>query len=90
MGVDSLLAHNCSRDPGCDFLACEVSEGATVILDCAIWVAFLGGVCGARLASAFVRWRDFYTLGREALIEKCIPQNIACWQPDWRHNLVSK
>jgi hypothetical protein len=90
VGLDSHLAGNCSRDPDRDFLACEVSEGAAVVRDCAVWVAFLGGLCGARLASALDRQLVFHTLGGEALIEECIPQNIAGWQLDWRHEVVSE
>jgi hypothetical protein len=89
--LDPLLARNCSRDPDRDFLACEISESASFVLDCAAWVAFLGGVCGARLASAIARQLDFRTVdGGEALIEKYIPQNIARWQPKWRHEVVSE
>ncbi len=75
--------------PGRDFLAREVSEGAAIVLNSAVRVAFLGGVCGARLASALDRQLVFHTLdGGEALIEECIPQNIARWQPNRRHKVV--
>jgi hypothetical protein len=76
--LDSLLAGNCSRDPDRDLLAPEVSEGPPVVLDCSIWVAFLGGLSGARLASTTDRQFLLRTLdGEEALIEKCFPENIA-------------
>src|SRR5258708_5550524 len=80
-GLDSRLAHKCSRDPGCDLFAREVSEGAAIVLDSAVRVAFLGGVCGARLGAFTI---DHFVPHNfdcgEALIEKCIPQNIARWQ----------
>jgi hypothetical protein len=66
--MDSLLAYDSGRIPGCDFSAYEVSEGAAVVLDCAVWVAFLGSVCGARLASALVCGRFLPKLDEEALI----------------------
>jgi prolipoprotein diacylglyceryltransferase len=74
VGLDSLLAHNCSRDPGCDRLAREVSERAAIVLDFAVWLAFLGGVCGARLASFIIHHCVPHNLdSEEALIEQCIP-----------------
>jgi hypothetical protein len=80
VGLDSVLARNRSRDPDRDFLAREVSEGAAVVLDCSIRVAFLGGLCGAPLASPIIRRRVLRALdGGEALIEKCFPENIARW-----------
>jgi len=89
--LDPFLAGDCSRDPDCDFLACEISESASFVLDCAVWVAFLGGVCGAHLASAIGRQLDFRTVaGGEVVIENYIPQNIARWQPYWRHEVVSE
>lgn len=77
MGLDSLLAGNCSGDSDIDHLAREVSEGAAFLFDSAVWVAFLGGVCRPGLAATLVCRRDAGTLdsGR-ALIEQCIPQNI--------------
>jgi len=89
VGLDHTLAHNCSRDSGCDFLAREVSEGAAVVLDTAVWMAFLERVCRARLAPAVVSQLDFRRLdGEEALIEKCIPKNIARRQLNWRNEVV--
>jgi hypothetical protein len=91
VGLDSLLARDCSSDPDRDFFAREVSEGAAFVLNCTVRVAFLGGVCGARLASAIARQLDLHTLdGGEALIEKCIPQNIARWKPNRRNEVVSE
>jgi hypothetical protein len=89
VGLDSLLACNRSSNPGRDFFAREVSEGAAFVFDSALWVAFLGGVCGALLAPATHRQFVLGTLDRgEALIEKCIPQNIARWQPNRRNEVV--
>jgi hypothetical protein len=77
--LDSLLARNCSRDPDRDFLACEISESASFVLDCAVWLAFLGGLRGAGLAADAARQCLLRTLdGEEALIEKYFPENIAC------------
>jgi hypothetical protein len=77
VGLDSLLARDRSCDPGGDLLAREASEGAAEVLNCAVGLAFLGGVCGAGMAPAIARERDLRrTDGEEALIEKCIPQNI--------------
>jgi hypothetical protein len=78
VGLDSRLARNRSRASGRDFPAHEVSEGAAIVFDRSIWVAFLGGLRGARLASATARQFLLRTLdGEEALIEKCFPENIA-------------
>jgi hypothetical protein len=79
VGLDSVLARNCSRDSGRDRIAREVSEGAAIVFDCPIWVAFLGGLPGAPVASAGDRQFLLRTLdGEEALIEKCFPKNISC------------
>jgi len=76
--LDSRLALNCGRRPRRDFPAREVSEGAAIIFNPEVWVAFLDGLCRARMASAAIRHRLLGTLdGREALIEKCFPKNIA-------------
>jgi hypothetical protein len=64
--LDSHLAQHCGRNPECDFLACEVSKVSAVVLDSEVWVAFLGRLCGARLASDIDRQRDFWTLDGEA------------------------
>jgi hypothetical protein len=78
VGLDSRLARNRSRASGRDFPAREVSEGAAIVFDCSICVAFLGGLRGARLASTTARQFLLRTLdGEEALIEKCFPENIA-------------
>jgi hypothetical protein len=89
MGLDSFLARVCSRIPGRDFFAREVQEGAAFVFDSAARVAFLGGVRGAPLAPATPCRLVLRTLdGGEALIEKCIPQNIARWQPNRRNEVV--
>src|SRR5215813_113222 len=86
VGVDSLLANNYGRDPGCDFPACKVSEGASIVLDSEVWVAFLDGVCGARLASSVNRHLTLRTfLHGEALSGKGIPQNVQPSQSHGRH-----
>jgi len=80
VGLDFHLARNCSRNSDRDHLAPEVSEGAGVVLDSAVRVAFLGGLRGSCLGSAFIRRPSVGSLDRkDALIEKCIPQNIARW-----------
>jgi hypothetical protein len=80
VGLDSLLARNCSRDPDRDRLACEVSEGDAVIFNSEVWVAFLGGLCRARMASATAREFLLHALDvEEALIEECLPENFARW-----------
>jgi hypothetical protein len=77
VGLDSLLARVCGCVSERDLFAREVSEGAPVVFDCSIWVAFLGGLRGARLVSSGNRRRVLRTLdGEEALIEKCFPENI--------------
>jgi hypothetical protein len=87
--LDSLLAHDRSRNPCRDFLAREVQKGAAFIFDSSARVAFLGGVRGAFLAPATPYRLVSRTLdGEEALIEKCIPQNIARWQPKRRNEVV--
>jgi hypothetical protein len=87
--LDPFLAGDCSGDPDSDLLAREVSEGATLVRNSAVRVAILGGVCRALVAPARHRHSDIGPLDRgEALIEKCIPQNIARWQPDWRNEVV--
>jgi hypothetical protein len=87
--VDSLLAGDRSRNPDRDFFTREVQEGAAIVFDSAARVAFLGGICGTPLAPATSRQLVLSTLDEgEALIEKCIPQNIACWQPNRRNEVV--
>jgi hypothetical protein len=49
--LDSLLARNCSCDPDRDHLAREVSQGAALVFDCPIRVAFLGGLHGDHLGT---------------------------------------
>jgi hypothetical protein len=89
--MDHLLAHNCRRDSGCDFPAREVREGAEFVLDSAVWLAFLGGLCRVRLATAIDRHPILGTLdGGEALIEKWLPQNFARWQSKRRDKVVSE
>ena len=78
MGVDSLLASNCSRASGRDFPAREVWEGAAFVLDSTFRVAFLGGLCRVHLATAIDSHPILRTLdGGETLIEKWLPQNFA-------------
>jgi hypothetical protein len=78
VGLDSVLASNYSRDSDRDRVAREVSEGAAIVSGCPIRMAFLGGLRGARLASATARQFLLCTLdGKEALIERCFPENIA-------------
>jgi hypothetical protein len=89
VGLDSVLARDRRRNPGRDFLTCEVLEGAAFLFDSAVRVAFLGGVCGAHLASVIHRQFALNALdGGEAVIENCIPQDIAGWQPDRRNEVV--
>jgi hypothetical protein len=91
MGLDSFLARVCRRIPGRHFLAREVQEGAAFVFDSAVRVAFLGSVCGVPVAPDTPRLVVFPRLdSMEALIEKCIPQNIARWQHDWRNEVVPK
>jgi hypothetical protein len=78
MGLDFVLANDYRRASDCDFFAREVPEGAAVVFDSSIWMAFLGGLCGNSLASTIV----LHDLpggsdGGEALIEKCFPEDIA-------------
>jgi hypothetical protein len=78
--LDPLLARHYSRVSGGDRLAREVSEGATVLLDSAVRLAFLGGVRRPYLGSCIVWHHHLVSWDREeALIEKCVPQNIARW-----------
>jgi hypothetical protein len=89
MGLDSFLASDRRRNPGRDFIAREVQEGAAFVFDSAARLAFLGSVCGAPVAPDTPRHVVLPTLdSREALIEKCIPQNIARRQPDRRNEVV--
>jgi hypothetical protein len=89
VGLDSLLAPDRSCDPSSNFFAREVQESAAFVLDPAVRVAFLGGVRGADLAAANYRQFDFCRpVVREALIAKCIPQNIARWQSNRRNEMV--
>jgi hypothetical protein len=78
VGLDFVLARNCRRDSDRDRVARKVPEGAAIVFNCSSWVAFLGGLRGARLASATARQFLLGTLdGEEALIERCFPENIA-------------
>jgi hypothetical protein len=89
MGLDSLLAGGRGRIAGRDFFAREVSEGAAFVFDSAARVALLGRVCGAPLAADTPCHDVLATLDSgEALIEECIPQNIARRQPDRRNEMV--
>jgi len=64
------LADDCNRDSHCDLFAREVSEGAAVVLDSAVWLAFLGGLRRHCLGSATIRFRILRnTLGGEALMK---------------------
>jgi hypothetical protein len=87
--MDSVLASDCSRDSGGDHLAREVPEGSAAVLDSSVRMAFLGGLRRACLGSAVIRNHILRKLdGKEVVIEKCISQNIARWQLDWRHQVV--
>jgi hypothetical protein len=89
MGLDSFLARVCRRTPSHDFLAREVQKGAAFVFDSAAGVALLDGVRGTSLAPAAAWCFVLRTLGdEEALIEKCIPQDIARGQPDGRNEVV--
>src|SRR5579864_9491092 len=90
MVLDFLLAHVCSGAASCDFLTREVSEGAAFVFNSAVGVAFLGGLCRARVAPAAARCLNSYTVldHGEALSAKRVPQNIARWQPDRRDEVV--
>ena len=91
MGLDSFLARVCSRCPERDFLAREVSESTPVVLNSTVRVAFLGGVRWTRLAAAIAcRYVRRALDGKGAVIEQCIPQNFARWQPDRRNEVVSQ
>jgi hypothetical protein len=52
--MDSLLASNGSRDSHRDRLARKVSQGAALVFDSPIGVAFLGGVRGDDLGSIVI------------------------------------
>ena len=79
MVLDRDLALNCGRAPSRHFLAPEVSEGAAVVFNTSIWLAFLRGLRGTCLASFDIRHRVLRNLdGAEALIEECFPENISC------------
>jgi hypothetical protein len=79
VGLDSLLARHCGRDPDRDFLAREVSESTAVVFDSSIWMALLGGLRRAGLASSIVTCLDLHSLDdEESLIEEPFPENIAC------------
>ena len=70
LGLDFLLACNYCRDSDRDRLTREISEGATVVLDSAVRVAFLGGLSRAGLASILDELRVNYGPdGEEPLIE---------------------
>jgi hypothetical protein len=89
MGLDSFLADDCGRDPGRNFFARQVQEGATVVFDSAARVAFLDGLRGTCLASAIDRQRDIHTLdSAEALIENCLAQNFTGRQSNRRNEVV--
>ena len=91
VGVDSVLADTCGGDSNRDRLARKVSECATIVLDSAVGVAFLDGVCGSHLDSFNSRSFVLDKSDRgETLIEGCIPENIARWKFDWRHEVVSE
>jgi hypothetical protein len=79
VGLDSLLARHCGRNPDRDCLAREVLEGTAVLFDSSIWVALLGGLRRAGLASSIdIRLVLASLDGEGALIEESFPENIAC------------
>lgn len=88
MGLDSVLADDCGRDSYRDYIARKVSEGTPFIVDPAVWMAFLDGLCGPRLASGIARDRVLVSFHREAVIGQRFSKNIARWQPDWRDQVV--
>jgi hypothetical protein len=91
MGLDSLLARICGRGAERDCVAREVSEGSAVLFDSAVWLAFLGSVYRVHLDSSTSRRAVLRTSdGGEALIEKCFPENLPCWQFNRRDEVVSQ
>jgi hypothetical protein len=82
VGLDSFLACHCSCDTRSDLLTCEAPEGAPLVLDWPIGVAFLGGLSGNHLGAAII-W-DLHprnSSGGETLIDKYFSENIARGQP---------
>lgn len=87
--MDSVLARDCGGDSQRNHLTREIPEGAAVLFDSAVRLAFLGGLRRASMGSSANRLlvvRDSY--GKEALIARCIPKDIARWQPHGRHEVV--
>ncbi len=89
MDLDSFLADDSGRGPDRDCVAYKVQESAACFVDSAIWVAFLDGVCGDRMASGAAVQHDLLEQDFwEALIEERFSENIAHSQPRWRDQLV--
>lgn len=89
MVLDSVLADDCRGDSDGNRVACEVPEGTSFIVDSAVWLAFLGGLRGSRLASDVVRdhvHRASYP--KEYVIGKLVSENIARPQHRRRDQVV--
>src|SRR5215467_8200093 len=88
LGLDHFLAHDRGGASERDHFAHQVSEGAAFLLDSAVRLALLGSLRGTALGSFIDR---FFTVSNpdddEALIAKCISQNIARWRPNGRHEM---
>jgi len=90
VGLDFVLADDCRRDPNGDCTACKVPEGAAFLVDSTVWLAFLDGVRGLRLAAGVVRDGVLVSFDSEAVIEERLSENIARWQPGGRNQMVFK
>src|SRR5438128_9264639 len=88
VGLDSVLADDCRSDSNRNYIARKVSEGTAFIVDSAVWMAFLDGLCGPRLASGIARDRVLVSFHREAVIGERFSENITRRQPDWRDQVV--
>src|SRR5215475_4878964 len=88
MGMDSVLANDCRRASYCNCVACKVSEGAALIVDSAVWMAFLDGVRGPCLASGIARRGVLAWFEREAVIEERLSENIGRSQSSRRDQVV--
>src|SRR6185437_4719124 len=87
--MDSVLADIYRGGSNRYHLAREVSERPKIVLDSAFRVALLDGICGAHLGSFINRGSTVHKSDRgEALIEGYLPENIARWKLDWRHEVV--
>jgi hypothetical protein len=66
MGMDYHLAHICRRAAGCNFLACEVSEGAKVLFNSTLGVAFLDRVRRVGVVAPAAQCHTLSVLDEEA------------------------